>query len=352
MKTVYLQLDEQHIDAAALHALKEAGNALANGALVAFPTETVYGLGGMAFDKEAAKKIYAAKGRPSDNPLIVHVAATEDVKRLAKDIPDVFYRLADAFWPGPLTCVLHKQNEVPYETTGGLDTVAVRFPSLTIAQELIKASGGFVAAPSANLSGRPSPTTAAHCKEDLDGRVDYIIDGGSAVLGIESTVLDLTGEEPVILRPGFITGEMLQDVLGRSVVTSSGMDEKDPRAPKAPGMKYRHYAPNGTLLVVTGEADAVAKEICARLKQDKEQGLRTGVICCETKKARYEADRVVTFPEKDAPRALSKMLFFALREMDAFGIDAIYAEGVSEEGVGAAVMNRLVKAAGQTVIHV
>ena len=254
MKTEYIVLNTEAPDE---EVIRRAGRIIREGGLVAFPTETVYGLGGDALNPESSRKIYAAKGRPSDNPLIVHVCRWKDVAPIVRSVPGEAEELARAFWPGPLTMILNKNDSVPPETTGGLDTVAIRFPDNRIAQALIDASGGYIAAPSANRSGRPSPTLARYCLEDLDGRVEMILDGGQVGIGIESTIVDLTEKRPVILRPGYITREMLEAVLGEVEVDSALIDPDSGVAPKAPGMKYRHYAPRGELVIFEGERDIV-----------------------------------------------------------------------------------------------
>ena len=241
MKTLYREVNQAWDSAA----IEEAGRILKKGGIVAFPTETVYGLGGDALNPDSAKKIYAAKGRPSDNPLIVHICRMEDLSEIAEEIPAGALALAEAFWPGPLTMIFHKKKRVPLETTGGLSTVAVRFPSHPVAQALIGEAGGFVAAPSANLSGKPSPTNGKHCLHDLNGRVDMVLDGGEVGIGLESTIVDMTGPVPEILRPGFVTKEDLLTVLKEVRIDGTIISDKDGTAPKAPGMKYRHYAPAG-----------------------------------------------------------------------------------------------------------
>ena len=252
-------------------ALKRAGEILLAGGLVAFPTETVYGLGGNALDPTASRRIYAAKGRPSDNPLIVHIADLEDLKVVAADIPDQAMLLAQAFWPGPLTMIFPRTDKVPLETTGGLSSVAVRFPSDTIAQELIRCGGGFVAAPSANTSGRPSPTTAEHVAEDLSGRIEMILDGGPVGIGLESTIIDFTEAVPTILRPGYISPAMLESILGEVKIDPGLLKEDSHVRPKAPGMKYRHYAPKAQMVIIEGEPEAVTayNQIAAEKLQQK-----------------------------------------------------------------------------------
>ena len=341
-------MTEEEIDEAQI---RRAGEILRGGGLVAFPTETVYGLGGDAFNPESSRKIYAAKGRPSDNPLIVHICRIEDLERVAAQVTPEARRLAAAFWPGPLTIILPKRPELPHETTGGLDTVAVRFPSNRIAQAMISAGGGFIAAPSANRSGRPSPTLAQYCREDLDGRVDMIIDGGQVGLGLESTIIDLTDSTPVILRPGFVTWEKLQEVLGNIDAGSLVPDLSDDTAPKAPGMKYRHYAPKGNLTIVDGAPEKVIAYINEKNRAHRAAGIRTGVICTEETKDSYTADLVKSAGSREEEETVARELFRILREFDDEGAAEIYAESFDSTGVGRAVMNRLLKAAGQRVVH-
>lgn len=259
--------------------MEKAGEILKSGGLVAFPTETVYGLGGDALNPEASAKIYAAKGRPSDNPLIVHIADMEALKVLASEVPEKAKLLADRFWPGPLTMIMPKSDAVPYATTGGLDTVAIRMPSHPTAYELIRSSGVYIAAPSANTSGRPSPTTAQHVYEDLNGRIDMIIDSGKVDIGLESTIVDLTGEIPTILRPGYITRAMLEEVVGPVTIDKAILAEhEDPNLrPKAPGMKYKHYAPKGDLVIVEGKSRQWLSDQLFN-KDGAESGLKTAVI--------------------------------------------------------------------------
>ena len=250
METKIRKIDKNQIDETVI---QEAGEVLQRGGLVAFPTETVYGLGAHALKEEAALKTYAAKGRPSDNPLIVHIAEYEALKEMAVNIPAETDILAMHFWPGPLTMVFEKSEAVPYGTTGGLDTVAVRMPSDPVARALIRAAGGFVSAPSANTSGRPSPTTAEHVAEDLNGKIDMILDGGTVDIGLESTILDMTVSPPMILRPGAVTSEMLEELIGEVSIDETLLGDESDKAPKAPGMKYRHYAPKAKLLIVEGD---------------------------------------------------------------------------------------------------
>lgn len=270
MKTIVVTLDKEHPDG---EAILRAGEIIKAGGLVAFPTETVYGLGGDALNPESSRKIYAAKGRPSDNPLIVHICRWEDIYKIADPVPEIAERLAARFWPGPLTMILNKTALVPKETTGGLDTVAVRFPSDSIAQRFICAAGGFVAAPSANTSGRPSPTLAQYVKEDMDGRIEMILDGGEEVgIGLESTIVDLTGDIPMILRPGYVTQKMLEEVANQVDVDKTILDANCHLRPKAPGMRYRHYAPKGDLTIIEGAQDAVKKAICEKAVRRRQTG--------------------------------------------------------------------------------
>lgn len=347
MDTRIIRIEEENIDQALI---EEAGAVIRSGGLVAFPTETVYGLGGDAFNAESSGKIYAAKGRPSDNPLIVHIAEIQDLREVAAQIPEAALRLAGRFWPGPLTMIFEKAAAVPYATTGGLDTVAVRMPSNKIARSLIKAAGRYLAAPSANLSGRPSPTQAKHVIEDLNGRVDMIIDGGSSDIGLESTIIDLTSDIPTILRPGYITEEMLREVTG-SVDTDRTIIEGNSRqAPKAPGMKYRHYAPKGSLTIVEGACESVLSFINEQLKHQSTQGRKTGVIATDETAGRYHADLVKSVGKRDDEEVIAKRLFSILREFDEENVQVIYAESFESKGMGCAIMNRLLKAAGHQVI--
>lgn len=348
MKTKIVTIDENKIEA---EAIREAGEVLQRGGLVAFPTETVYGLGGDALNEESSVKIYAAKGRPSDNPLIVHIATMEDLSAIVEEIPDEAYLLAEKYWPGPLTMIFKKSKRVPYATTGGLDTVAVRMPSHKTARALIKAAGGYVAAPSANRSGRPSPTIARYVIEDLDGYVDMIIDGGEVNIGLESTIIDLTGDKPIILRPGFVTEQMLNDVIGSVDVDRTLLHEESEVAPKAPGMKYRHYAPEGSLTIVEGQEQEVVSYINQMLGTALNQGLRTGVIATDETCKSYLGDVVKSVGSRNDEESIARHLFRILREFDDDGVQVIYAESFDSQGIGQAIMNRLLKAAGHQVVR-
>lgn len=343
--------DENRDSQAAVSAIGRAGEIIKNGGLVAFPTETVYGLGGDALRADSARKIYAAKGRPSDNPLIVHICRWEDLGVVAAKIPEAAKKLGKAFWPGPLTMIFEKTEIVPKETTGGLSTVAVRMPNDRTALALIRAAGGFVAAPSANLSGRPSPTLAKHVKEDLGGRIGMILDGGPSCIGLESTIVDLTGDVPTVLRPGFITKEMLAEVLGAVEIDRAILPEGG-GAPKAPGMKYRHYAPRAQMTIVSGGKEAVTARIEERLKEADKKGLRSGVIAACATAARYRATSVKSVGDRGKEEEAARALYRILREFDEEGVDVIYSEAFAEGGIGGAVMNRLLKAAGHRMEEV
>ncbi len=348
MDTKIVILDEENIDK---ESIEQAGLIIKNGGLVAFPTETVYGLGGDALNKDSSKKIYAAKGRPSDNPLIVHVSNMQDLEKIVASVPEDARKLAEIFWPGPLTMIFEKNDAVPLETTGGLNTVAVRMPSNKIARALIDASGGYIAAPSANLSGRPSPTVAKFVKEDMDGRIEMIIDGGPCDVGLESTIVDFSEGKPMILRPGYITDEMLKEALSEEVLWDRAIIDSDCKtAPKAPGMKYRHYAPKGELTIVEGSFEDVVLKINLLLTEAESKGLKTGVIATEETKALYKNTTVKSAGHKGAEEETAHHLFRILREFDDEGIEVIYSESFGENGVGAAVMNRLLKAAGHQII--
>lgn len=348
MITKVIKISEENRTAA----LHEAGEIIKAGGLVAFPTETVYGLGGDALNPASAKKIYEAKGRPSDNPLIVHIAAMEALPAIVEEVPERAKRLAALFWPGPLTMILKKSKRVPYETTGGLDTVAVRMPVHDVALDFIEAAGGYVAAPSANRSGRPSPTAAAYVAEDMEGRIELILDGGQATLGLESTIIDLTVDPPMILRPGFVTEEMLAVALGEVSVDETLLRMDSGQAPKAPGMKYRHYAPKGELIIVRGAEPAVRDRVNDLLRAGRAENKKTGVIATDETLECYEADVGYSVGKRGSAKAVAERLYRILRECDDEGVELICSECFDGAGVGAAVMNRMLKAAGYHVIDV
>lgn len=343
METEIIKIDELNIDP---QIIQRAGDIIKNGGLVVFPTETVYGLGGNALTQDSAEKIYKAKGRPSDNPLIVHIAELEDMKKLVKEMPEEIYRLAEAFWPGPLTVILEKSDLVPKKTTGGLNTVAIRMPDHDAALAFIKAAGGYVAAPSANSSGRPSPTLASHALEDLDGMVDLILDGGLTGIGIESTIVDLTGEKPTILRPGAITKDMLEKILGE-VQQDPDLLNQDTLPPKAPGMKYTHYAPKGELFIVSGDSEKVVEHINELVHTSDKL---CGVLATEETKDRYIADSVKSLGARRKEEEIARRMYKLLREFDEEKIEVIYSESFEGSELGQAIMNRLLKAAGHKVL--
>lgn len=350
MKTEVRVIDETNIDR---EIIERAGSILKTGGLVAFPTETVYGLGGDALNRESSKKIYAAKGRPSDNPLIIHIADMESLAAIVESIPETAEKLAEKYWPGPLTMILRKSERVPFETTGGLDTVAVRMPRHQTALALIRAAGGYVAAPSANTSGKPSPTQAEFVKEDMDGRIEMIIDGGQACIGLESTIVDLTGETPIILRPGYITKEMLQDTLKMPVALDRTILQEDSKeAPRAPGMRYRHYAPKGELTIIAGEEKKVIAAINERTEKMRREGQKVGVIGTEETVALYRADSVKCAGSRQKETTVAKELYRILREFDDENVTVIYSEAFEDTGIGQAIMNRLLKAAGHRIEHI
>lgn len=349
MKTIVYDIDLENINTSYI---KEAGRFVAEGELVAFPTETVYGLGGDALHPEAAHKIYEAKGRPSDNPLIVHIADISDLKRVAREVPKEAEILAEKFWPGPLTMVLWKRDEVPYATTGGLDTVAIRMPNHPVALELIRKSGKLIAAPSANTSGRPSPTEAAHVYEDLNGRIAMILDGGPVGIGIESTIIDLTESVPMVLRPGYITREMLSEALGKEVIIDPGIIAADDTTkPKAPGMKYKHYAPKADMIIIDGERSSVVAKINDFTKEARAEGKKVAVIATEETKEEYQADVILCIGKREDENSIAKHMYKILRDCDMLEVDIIYSESFRTPRIGQAIMNRLLKAAGHQVIH-
>lgn len=348
METRIEKIDENQIDETVI---AQAGEILKNGGLVAFPTETVYGLGANALDEEAAKKTYEAKGRPSDNPLIIHIAEAEALGAIAIDVSDKARQVMKNFWPGPLTLIFNKSNLVPLGTTGGLSTVAVRMPENEIAQKVILAGGGYISAPSANTSGRPSPTTAAHVQEDLEGKIDMILDGGSVDIGVESTILDMTVEPPMILRPGAITKEMLETVIDEVAVDTTLFAAGGDEAPKAPGMKYRHYAPNAQLTIVEGEVPNVVRAIRQLAYAMTNQGLRVGIIATSETIDQYTNGIIKNIGAREHEKSIAKNLYKILREFDEEEVDVIYSEEFAAEGIGIAIRNRLEKAAGHQTIR-
>lgn len=347
METEIIFIDEKNIDQ---DKIDRAGDIIKRGGLVAFPTETVYGLGGDALNRESSRKIYAAKGRPSDNPLIVHIADMEALAGIVSEIPDVALKLADNFWPGPLTMIFNKSDVVPMDTTGGLDTVAVRMPVDSVARRFIRASGGYVAAPSANISGRPSPTSGRFVIEDMNGRIDMIIQGVDSRIGLESTIVDITSDRPMILRPGYITKEMLEEVVGEVWTDPTILDATCTERPKAPGMRYRHYAPKGDLKVVKGPDTKVIEYINSACEVAESLGRRVGVIATGENASCYSYGNIKCVGNRADEEMIAHRLYTILREFDDEDVEVIYSEAFDEGRLGGAIMNRLLKAAGHQVI--
>ena len=337
--------------AAAPLVLVEAARILVGGGLVAFPTETVYGLGANALDAQAVQKIFLAKGRPSDNPLIVHLADFAQLQEIACEIPPEAERLARHFWPGPLTLVLKKRLVVPDVVTGGLDSVAVRIPAHPLALALLRAAGRPIAAPSANLAGKPSPTSARHVIDDLAGRIDAVLDGGSCAVGVESTILDIRGGCPLLLRPGGVTPEQISSVLGKKCLLYS-WQEDTAMTPPSPGLKYVHYAPQAPLYLILASPEKLLAEIVRLQNSYQRQGKHVGFLLSKELAAEFEADTVEILGSRDNAAELAANLYGALRRLDESPAELIIAEGYNEAGIGLAVMNRLKKAAGSRVLVV
>lgn len=349
METKIIKVDRDNPEAGIF---EEAAKILREGGLVAFPTETVYGLGANGLDAAACKKIYEAKGRPSDNPLILTIGDISGLYPIVKCVTENAKKIIDAFWPGPITLVLPKADCVPLEVTGGLDTVAVRFPSNIIARELIKEAGIPVAAPSANSSGKPSPTRASHVEFDLSGKIDMIIDGGPADWGLESTILDVSGDKPVLLRPGAVTKEMIEEVVGEIGVDPAVYSKPSADiVPKAPGMKYKHYSPAAKVILVSGSRENVIKTINEKTAEDEAKGLKVGIMATTQTKDSYVSGSVLVVGDREKPETIGANLFKILRKFDFIGTDVVYSEVFDEDGEGAAIMNRLNKAAGFNYIR-
>lgn len=348
MRTEYYHVDKDKPDASVLD---HAAVILRRGGLVAFPTETVYGLGANGLDEQAVAGIYRAKGRPSDNPLILHIAGQDELAKLVQAVPANARALMERFWPGPLTIIFKRSPIIPNAVTGGLDTVAIRMPDSLVARELIRLAGVPVAAPSANTSGRPSPTTAQAVLADLDGRIELIIDAGSSNIGLESTVIDCTTTVPTLLRPGGITLEMLIDVLGDIEIDPTLGGEQ--AIPKSPGMKYTHYAPNAPMIVLEGEVSPLIARLAAEIQHSLSAGKTVGaVVSSETAEQLQSEVIVASYGKRTSPADIAANLYEALRYFDAHPVDIIYAEGISENGLGLAVMNRLRKASGYHILKV
>jgi L-threonylcarbamoyladenylate synthase len=332
--------------------LAQAAAVIRQGGLVAFPTETVYGLGANAMDAAAVARIFAAKGRPADNPLIVHVASREALDRVVTSVSPEAERLMERFWPGPLTLVLPRASSVPDIVSCGLPTVGVRMPDHPVALALIHAAGVPIAAPSANLSGRPSPTSAEHVIEDLSGRVNVVLDGGETGVGLESTVLDLTVDPPVLLRPGGVTMEQLTAEIGPIVVDQALHGAEPGEAPRSPGMKYTHYAPKAPLLLVDGPVLQMQAKIRDLIYEYQEEGCRVGVMSSAESRGAYQAPVILEYGSREDLAGIASDLFSTLRAFDRHEVDVILAEGVPTTGIGLAIMNRLRRAAGGQVVAV
>lgn len=345
MKTIYLSVDKNVDSLDKYPQVLQAAELLRRNEVVAIPTETVYGLAGNASSNEAVTKIYGAKGRPADNPLIIHIGDVAQLDQFVAEIPEKAHKLMKAFWPGPLTIIFHrKEGVLSGKATANLSTVAARMPDHPVARAIIKASGLPIAAPSANRSGKPSPTTAGHVQDDLDGRIAAIVDGGPTGIGVESTVLDCTVEVPIILRPGGISKDQIESVIGK--VTTDPALTHGAEAPKSPGMKYTHYAPEAPLYLVKGDRAAFQQLI----NEKKREGLSVGVLTTEENQSSYDADVVLACGRRAALETVAGNLYEALRQFNSKNVDIIFSEIFPSEGVGEAIMNRLLKAAGHKVI--
>jgi L-threonylcarbamoyladenylate synthase len=349
-KTLVLEVDSQNPE---VEKIRIAADFIKKGGLVAFPTETVYGLGTDALNSKAVLALFEAKKRPLDNPPIVHVGNVKDVYRLVKEVPSKAEKLMKNFWPGPLTLIFKRSNIVPDVTVAGLDTIAVRMPRHNVALALLRESGCPIAAPSANLAGKPSPTTAKHVLDDLEGRIDAVLDAGPTQIGVESTVLDMTVDPPQILRPGGTPYEVLRKFLGKVELHPVAVAEKELQIEKvrSPGMKHKHYAPNADVIVVEGEVSAVMEKVKELAKFYKQKGIKVGVLATDETAGYYEANVVKSLGSRSDLAVIAKNLFRLLREFDLDVVDVIIAEGVPAEGLGLAVMNRLRKASGYKIFR-
>ena len=347
METEIIKINKDNIEE---DLIMKAANIIRDGGLVGFPTETVYGLGANGLDPIAVGKIFIAKGRPSDNPLILHVESVQQVNELVEEIPELAKICMEKFWPGPLTILFKKSNIIPDIITAGLDTVAIRMPEHDIAIELIRLSGTPIAAPSGNLSGRPSPTSASHVMEDLMGRIDMIVDGGSTGIGLESTVLDLSGHIPMILRPGGVTLEDLREIIPNVTEDSSIM--KEGLTPKSPGQKYRHYAPKSEMILFSGDMDNMVRAIQDSTKEYSQMGKKVGIMATDETKGKYFGGIIISLGSREDKQAIGHSLFKVIRQFDEIDVDIILAEGVDLSDLGIAIMNRMMKAASGNVIKV
>lgn len=347
--TRVLRVDAAHPE---LAAVAHAAEIIRQGGVVAFPTETVYGLGANATDSAAVARIFEAKGRPSDNPLIVHVADREQLTDIVSEVPAAAAKLMERFWPGPLTLVLPKRRAVADAVTCGLSTVGVRMPSHPVALALIRASEVPLAAPSANRSGRPSPTAADHVLEDLGGRIPLLLDGGETGVGLESTVIDMTVDPPVLLRPGGVTLEQICAEIGPVEVAPAVHGEEVGEAPRSPGMKYTHYAPKARVLLIDGPVLAMQEKIRDLAGEFEAEGKKVGIMCAAESRGVYQAQVVLEYGAREDLASIATDLFSTLRAFDRHGVDVILAEGVPAAGIGLAIMNRLRRAAGGQVVAV
>ena len=344
MITKISKLDSKNIDE---NIIKKASDLIKSGELVAFPTETVYGLGADGLNENACKKIFEAKGRPSDNPLILHISNISMLYNLVENVDPKSKKLIDKCWPGPLTIIFKKSKIIPNIITAGLDTVAIRFPSNKIAQSLIEASNTPIAAPSANISGRPSPTRADDVYNDMNGKINLILDGGESDIGIESTVIDMSEDIPTILRPGFFTFEFIKEILSDVKLDDSLVDNS--KIPKSPGQKYKHYAPKAKMVVYVGEKSAEA--IKSKALKLKEKGLKVGVLVFDQYIDDFKDYFSINIGNKDDLSYMSHVLFTSLRLMDMENVDIILAQGVEEINLGKSIMNRMKKSASGNVIY-
>lgn len=346
IRTKIVKMDPENID---YSIIKDAADIINEGGVVVFPTETVYGIGADALNDEAVDKIFKAKGRPQDNPLIVHIADFDELYDLAETVPESAKKLAEEYWPGPLTMILYKKNILSDKITANLNTAAIRLPVNKIALALIRESKKPIAAPSANTSGKPSPTEASHVIEDLMGKVDMIIDGGSTDIGLESSVVDMTGEVPVILRPGGITQEDIIDVLGECEYDPAIIKSNEKIIPKSPGQKYRHYSPKAKVILYKGDIEKVARRINEDYEKFQSEGCKVGIMSTVQTEKHYMGKLTILCGDRTKPLTISSNLFKDLRDFDHMGVDIILAEAVDEKGLGKAIMNRLGKASSETI---
>ncbi len=329
--------------------IEEAAEIIRDGGTVAFPTETVYGLGANGLDENAIDNIFIAKGRPQDNPLILHVSSKEQIESLVEKIPEEAIPIMEKFWPGPLTMIFKKNCKVPKKVTGGLSTVAIRMPNNKVALKLIESAVVPIAAPSANISGRPSPTEASHVVEDLNGKINMIIDGGKTGIGVESTVLDMSESVPTILRPGKVTYEELKLLIDNVEQDKSIIKENENIIPKSPGQKYRHYAPKSEMIIFSGEVDNIVSSINDCAKKYIEEGKNVGIMATEETKNRYSQGTILTVGSRENKGTIAKNLFDIIRRFDYLDVDIILAEGVDTAGIGTAIMNRMTKASSGNI---